>query len=115
MEPRENAPTAIIQAAPPPNTPGVGKLIYDAILGSDFNLALLALMLATVVTLFSNLAADPSSLVARLEICRPLLRCVRERERLPPARRATRLASAPKRLTLKISPGSTCLLPPPLF
>ena len=37
---------------------GVGKLIYDAILGSDFNLALLALMLATLVTLASNLAAD---------------------------------------------------------
>ena len=37
---------------------GVGKLIYDAVLGSDFNLALLALMLATVVTLASNLAAD---------------------------------------------------------
>lgn len=37
---------------------GVGKLIYDAILGNDFNLALLALMLATVVTLVSNLAAD---------------------------------------------------------
>ena len=37
---------------------GVGKLIYDAILGSDFNLALLALMLATIVTLASNLAAD---------------------------------------------------------
>jgi peptide/nickel transport system permease protein len=37
---------------------GVGKLIYDAVLGSDFNLALLALMLATLVTLASNLAAD---------------------------------------------------------
>lgn len=37
---------------------GVGKLIFDAILGSDFNLALLALMLATLVTLLSNLAAD---------------------------------------------------------
>ncbi len=37
---------------------GMGKLIYDAILGSDFNLALLALMLATLVTLLSNLAAD---------------------------------------------------------
>ena len=37
---------------------GVGKLIFDAILGSDFNLALLALMLATLVTLMSNLAAD---------------------------------------------------------
>ena len=29
VEPRENAPTTIIQAAPPPNTPGVGKLIYS--------------------------------------------------------------------------------------
>ena len=37
---------------------GVGKLIYDAILGNDFNLALFALMLATLVTLASNLAAD---------------------------------------------------------
>lgn len=37
---------------------GVGKLIYDSVLGSDFNLALLALMLATLVTLASNLAAD---------------------------------------------------------
>jgi peptide/nickel transport system permease protein len=37
---------------------GIGKLIYDAILGSDFNLALLALMLATGVTLLSNLLAD---------------------------------------------------------
>jgi peptide/nickel transport system permease protein len=37
---------------------GVGKLIFDAILGSDFNLALLALMLATLVTILSNLAAD---------------------------------------------------------
>lgn len=37
---------------------GVGKLIYDSILGSDFNLALAALLLATVMTLLSNLAAD---------------------------------------------------------
>lgn len=37
---------------------GIGKLIFDAILGSDFNLALLALLLATLVTLLSNLAAD---------------------------------------------------------
>ena len=28
-EPRVNAPTTIIQAAPPPNIPGVGKLIYS--------------------------------------------------------------------------------------
>lgn len=38
--------------------PGMGKLIYDAILGNDYNLALAALMLATVVTLLANLAAD---------------------------------------------------------
>jgi peptide/nickel transport system permease protein len=38
--------------------PGMGKLIYDAILGSDFNLALVALLLATAVTLFASLAAD---------------------------------------------------------
>ena len=37
---------------------GIGKLIYDAVLGSDFNLALLALMLATGITLLSNLVAD---------------------------------------------------------
>lgn len=37
---------------------GVGKLIYDSIIGSDFNLALAALLLATVMTLLSNLAAD---------------------------------------------------------
>jgi len=38
--------------------PGMGKLIYDAILGNDFNLALAALLIATVMTLASNLAAD---------------------------------------------------------
>ena len=38
--------------------PGMGKLIYDAILGSDFNLALAALLLATSMTLLANLAAD---------------------------------------------------------
>ena len=37
---------------------GMGKLIYDAIIGSDFNLALMGLMLATLVTLAANLAAD---------------------------------------------------------
>jgi len=38
--------------------PGMGKLIYDAILGNDFNLALAALLFATAMTLVSNLAAD---------------------------------------------------------
>jgi peptide/nickel transport system permease protein len=38
--------------------PGVGKLIYDAILGNDFNLALLALLVATAMTLLGNLLAD---------------------------------------------------------
>ena len=38
--------------------PGMGKLIYDAILGNDYNLALTGLLFATLVTLLSNLAAD---------------------------------------------------------
>jgi peptide/nickel transport system permease protein len=38
--------------------PGMGKLIYDAVLGNDFNLALAGLLLATAITLLSNLAAD---------------------------------------------------------
>lgn len=38
--------------------PGMGKLIYDAIMGNDFNLALVALLLATTLTLLGNLAAD---------------------------------------------------------
>jgi peptide/nickel transport system permease protein len=38
--------------------PGMGKLIYDAVLGNDFNLALAALLLATVATLAANLLAD---------------------------------------------------------
>jgi peptide/nickel transport system permease protein len=38
--------------------PGMGKLIYDAVLGNDYNLALAALLLATIMTLLSNLAAD---------------------------------------------------------
>ncbi|MFO1036054.1 MAG: ABC transporter permease [Geminicoccaceae bacterium] len=37
---------------------GMGKLIYDAIMGNDFNLALTALMLATAVVLMANLLAD---------------------------------------------------------
>ena len=38
--------------------PGMGKLIYDSILGNDFNVALVALLLATLVTLIGNLLAD---------------------------------------------------------
>ncbi len=37
---------------------GMGKTIYDAILGNDFNLALIGLLLATLTTLLANLAAD---------------------------------------------------------
>lgn len=38
--------------------PGMGRLIYDAIMGNDFNLALVALLLATVLTLICNFLAD---------------------------------------------------------
>jgi peptide/nickel transport system permease protein len=38
--------------------PGMGKLIFDAVMGNDYNLALAALLLATAVTLAANLAAD---------------------------------------------------------
>lgn len=38
--------------------PGMGRLIYDAIMGNDYNLALVALMFATFVTLAGNLLAD---------------------------------------------------------
>ena len=37
---------------------GMGKLIYDSILGSDFNVALVGLLFATMLTLLSNLGAD---------------------------------------------------------
>jgi peptide/nickel transport system permease protein len=38
--------------------PGMGKLIYDAIIGNDFNLALVGLLFATLITLVANLGAD---------------------------------------------------------
>ena len=38
--------------------PGMGKLIYDSILGSDFNVALVALLFATLLTLLGSLLAD---------------------------------------------------------
>jgi peptide/nickel transport system permease protein len=38
--------------------PGMGKLIFDSIMGNDFNLALVALLFATLLTLIGNLLAD---------------------------------------------------------
>ncbi len=38
--------------------PGMGKLLFEAIMGNDYNLALIALLFATFVTLASNLLAD---------------------------------------------------------
>ena len=38
--------------------PGVGKMIYDAVLGNDYNLALAGLLFATLMTLLANFAAD---------------------------------------------------------
>ena len=37
---------------------GMGKMIYDAVLGNDYNLALIGLLFATSLTLFGNLLAD---------------------------------------------------------
>ena len=38
--------------------PGMGKLIFDSIMGNDFNLALVALLFATGVTIGGNILAD---------------------------------------------------------
>ncbi len=38
--------------------PGMGKLIFDAIMGNDYNLALITLLLATLFTLGGNVMAD---------------------------------------------------------
>jgi peptide/nickel transport system permease protein len=38
--------------------PGMGKLIYDAILASDFNLALACLLMASALVIAANFAAD---------------------------------------------------------
>ena len=38
--------------------PGMGKLIYDAVMGNDYNLALAALLLAAIAAMLANLAAD---------------------------------------------------------
>ncbi|HEX3499584.1 MAG TPA: ABC transporter permease [Stellaceae bacterium] len=37
---------------------GMGKMIYDSILGNDYNLALMGLLFATLLTLLGNLLAD---------------------------------------------------------
>ncbi len=38
--------------------PGMGKLLFDAVMGNDYNLALVALLFGTGVTLAANLTAD---------------------------------------------------------
>jgi peptide/nickel transport system permease protein len=38
--------------------PGMGKLLFDAVMGNDYNLALLALLLVALVTMLATLAAD---------------------------------------------------------
>jgi peptide/nickel transport system permease protein len=38
--------------------PGMGKLIFDAVMGNDYNLALATLLLSTAVTMGANLGAD---------------------------------------------------------
>ena len=38
--------------------PGMGKMIYDSILGNDYNLAMVGFLLATVMTIAGNLLAD---------------------------------------------------------
>ena len=42
---------------------GMGKMMYDAILGNDFNLALIGLLFATAATLIGNFLADVSQVV----------------------------------------------------
>jgi peptide/nickel transport system permease protein len=38
--------------------PGMGRMIYDSVMGNDYNLALAGLLIATVLTLLANLVAD---------------------------------------------------------
>ncbi|WP_366655739.1 ABC transporter permease [Fodinicurvata sp. EGI_FJ10296] len=38
--------------------PGMGRLIYDSIMGNDYNLALVGLLVATLMTIVGNLMAD---------------------------------------------------------
>jgi peptide/nickel transport system permease protein len=37
---------------------GMGKTVYDAVMGNDYNLALMGLLFATALTLLANLLAD---------------------------------------------------------
>ena len=37
---------------------GMGKTIYDAVMGNDYNLALVGLLLATGITLLANILVD---------------------------------------------------------
>ena len=37
---------------------GVGKLIYDAVIGNDFNVAMVSFMISVAMVLFFNLLAD---------------------------------------------------------
>ncbi len=37
---------------------GMGKLIYDSIMGNDYNVALVSLLFATMLVLLANLLAD---------------------------------------------------------
>ena len=38
--------------------PGMGKTIYDSVLGNDYNLAMVGFLLATATTLLGNILAD---------------------------------------------------------
>ena len=72
---------------------GMGKLIYDSIMGNDFNVALVGLLFATLLTLASNLGADVvyAWLDPRISYDE-LRRSARSRRR-----RATRHGRAPRR------------------
>ena len=55
--------------------PGMGKLIFDAVMGNDYNLALAALLLATAVTMaHANLAGRPRLCLARPAVSLPVSR-----------------------------------------
>ncbi|MEO5338409.1 MAG: ABC transporter permease [Magnetospirillum sp. WYHS-4] len=51
--------------------PGMGKLIFDAVMGNDFNLALVGLLIATALTLAGNLLADLAYVWLDPRIARP--------------------------------------------
>ncbi|MEA4883250.1 MAG: ABC transporter permease [Clostridia bacterium] len=49
--------------------PGMGRLMHQAVIGGDFNLALCCLMLLATLTVVSNLAADVLYAVADPRVC----------------------------------------------